>query len=251
METDDLTYYDYLSSATESGKFIYLMLEAFPQGIIISDAADKIIYANFKMAQLTGYSRKEMLGKVAAAFLHLPEQQLLLKNIVEQRSAGNYESYELFIKRRVGTPFLGHIITAPYKNIGGEITGTISIITDITVTKRVAELEALAIGATKALNSVIVSDKFGKIEWVNEGFTRLSGYYLHEVIDTKGEVLRKNMDEFESKFKEAVSLKKPMAGEFVNFNKSGMEYKVKVTFTPVLDIQGDVKDMIIIETDIT
>lgn len=251
MEAKDLTYYDYLSSATESGKFIYLILEAFPQGIVISDAADKIIYANFKMAQLTGYSRKEMLGKVAAVFLHLPEQQLRLKDIVEQRSAGNYESYELFIKRRTGTPFLGHIITAPYKNIEGETTGTISIITDITITKRAAELEALAIGATKTLNSVIISDKFGKIEWVNEGFTRLSGYHLHEVIDTKGEILRKNKDEFESKFMEAVYLKKPVASEFVNFNKSGMEYRVKVTLTPVLDMQGDVKDIIIIETDVT
>ncbi len=251
MEKSDLTYYDYLSHVSESGKFIYLILESFPQGIVINDATDKIIYANFKMAQLTGYSRKEMLGKIASIFLHLPEQQQNLKAIAEQRLLGNYESYELYIKRKTGTPFLGHIITAPYKNMDGEVNGTISIITDVTITKRNAELEALAIGATKSLNSVIITNKYGKIEWVNEGFIRLSGYRLYEVIDTKGEMLRKNNDEFISKFNEAVCQKKPVACEYINLNKEGNEYKIKATLTPILDSQGDVKDMIIIETDIS
>ena len=251
MENSDLTYYNYLSDASESGKFIYLILESFPQGIVISDTDDKIIYTNFKMAQLTGYSRKEMLGKVAAVFLHVPEQQQRLKDIAEQRLSGNYESYELYIKRKTGTPFLGHIITAPYKNMNGKITGTINIITDVTITKRNAELEALAIGATKALNSVIITDKYGKIEWVNEGFTRLSGYRLYEVIDTKGELLRKNYGEFIFKFNEAVNQKKSIACEYINLNKDGEEYKIKATLTPILDVQGDVKDMIIIETDVS
>ena len=250
MKSSDLTYYDYLSNATESGKFMYLILESFPQGVVISDAADKIIYANFKMAQLTGYSRKELLGKAVTVFLHLPEQQLRLKDILEKRSAGIYESYELYIKRQTGKPFLGHIITAPYKNFEGRTLGTISIITDITLTKRAAELEALAIGATKTLNSVIITDKWGKIEWVNEGFTRLSGYMLYELIDTKGEALRKDNDQFVSLFNEAVSQKKPVAYAYFNLDKEGKEYKVKATLTPILNAQGDVKDMIIIETDI-
>ena len=251
MKNSDLTYYDYLSDASESGKFIYLILESFPQGIVISDAADKIIYTNFKMAQLTGYSRKELLGKVAALFLHLPEQQQYLKDIAEQRLFGNYESYELYIKRKTGTPFLGHIITAPYKNLDGKITGTISIINDVTITKRNAELEALAIGATKALNSVIITDKYGKIEWVNEGFIRLSGYHLYEVIDTKGEMLRKNNNEFINKFNESVNHKKSIACEYININKDGKECKIKATLTPILDSHGDIKDIIIIETHIS
>jgi len=251
METADLTYYDYLSNASESGKFMYMIMESFPQGIVISDASDKIMYTNFKMAQLTGYSRREMLGKVAAAFLYLPEQQKRLKDIAEQRLAGNYECYELLVKRKTGTPFLGHTITAPYKNMNGEIIGTISVVTDVSITKRTAELEVLAIGATKALNSVIITDRYGKIAWVNEGFTSLSGRQLYEVIDTKGETLRKDNDEFMSRFQEAVIQKEPLAFEYFNFKKDGKEYKVKATLTPILDAQGDVKDMIIIETDIS
>lgn len=249
METAGVTYYDYLSNAPESGKFMYLIMESFPQAIVISDASDKILYTNFKMAQLNGYSRKEMLGKVAAVFLHLPEEQQRLKDIAEQRLAGNYESYELFIKRKTGVPFLGHIITAPYKNADGKIVGTISIITDITIKKRNAELEALAIGATKALNSVIITDQHGNIEWVNEGFNRLSGYQLFEVIDTRGETLRKNNEEFITSFTEAVNQKTPVACKCIYVTKEGKECHVSTTLTPVLGAGGEVKQVIIIETD--
>lgn len=251
MKTSDLTYYDYLCNASESGKFIYLIMESFPQGIVISDNEDKIIYANFKMAQLTGHSRKDMLGKTANHFLHLPENQQQLSDILKQREVGNYESYELFIKRKSGTPFLGHIITAPFKNMEGQVKGTISMITDITVAKRESELEVLAIGAAKSLNAVIITDKYGKIEWVNEGFNRIAGYQLYEVIDTKGEALRKNNNEFLLHFQEAVNKKTSVVCKYLNYSKSGKEYRVKSTLTPVLDAEGDIKEVIIIETDIS
>ena len=61
------------------------------------------------------------------------------------------------------------------------------------VTERIheQELEKLALAATQSYNSVIIADKNGKIEWVNEGFTKLTGYELNEVLNTHGELLRK------------------------------------------------------------
>lgn len=250
MLTDNLTYYDYLKNASESGKFIFSIMESFPQGIVVADGEDKIIYANLKMAQLTGYSRKEMIGKIAHIFLHFPEQQKKFKDILEQRAAGVYESYELYIKRKGAKPFLGYTITAPYMN-NGQVAGTISIVTDITIKTRNVELEALAIGATKSLNSVMIADRYGKIEWVNEGFTRLSGFQLYEVIDTKGEILRQDQDPFLEKLGQAVREKKSIAFECKYRNKSGNEYWVISNLTPVLDEYGGVKEIIIIETDIT
>lgn len=250
MLTDNLTYYDYLQSAPESGKFIFSLMESFPQGIVVTNNEDKIIYANPKIAQLTGYSRKEMTGKISHIFLHFPDQREKLKDILDQRAAGVYESYELYIKRKSGRPFLGYTVTAPYKS-NGQVAGTISIVTDITIKTRDAELQALAIGATKSLNSVIVADRYGKIEWVNEGFTKLSGFQLYEVLDTKGEFLRKDQDAFLEKLSQVVREKKSIAFECQNNNISGKEYWVISNLTPVLDEYGGVKEIIIIETDIT
>jgi PAS domain S-box-containing protein len=251
MKEEDFSYDDYLSGIPESGKFIYLVMENFPQGIVISDTEDRIVYANFKIARLTGYSRKEMIGKNASHFLHLPKQQSRLKISNEQDSPGNYESYELLVKRRGASPFHGHIMTTLYKSPEGRVMGTINIITDMTIEKREAELEALAIAATKTINSVIITDRFGKIEWVNEGFTSLSGYHLFEVIDTKGEALRKEHPVFMNAFEKAVSGKCPVAFEYLNIDKTGQPYFVKSTITPLFDEAGDVKEVIIIETDIS
>lgn len=251
METNDLTYYDYLQSAKISDKFFHSIMEGFPQGIIIANTEDEIIYANFKMAQLTGYSRRELQGKISHSFLHYPDEQEKLKTILKQRTTGSYETYELYIRRKNGSRFLAHTITAPYKD-GGSIKGTISLISDHSVLKREAELEALALGATKSLNAVLIIDKYGKIEWVNEGFTKLSGYHLYEIIDTNGELFRKEQTKlFLQKLSESVKEKAPKIFECRNYHKSGSKYWVQCTLTPIIDEHSSVREIVVTETDIT
>ncbi len=252
MSTSDVTYYDYVRDAKESGKFFYTIMENFPQGIILTNIENKIIYANLKVAQMTGYSRKELLGKISLQFLHFPNQQKILQDIMHKRITGVYENYELYIKRKNGSRFLGYILTSPYKDQDDQIIGTISIITDITMNQKDLELQILACGAAKSPNSILITDKFGRIEWVNEGFIKLSGYQLYEVIDTKGELLRpENNESFLEKLSEAIRDKKPVAHEYFNHNKAGNQYWVKSTITPVLDIHESVKEIVIIETDVS
>jgi PAS domain S-box-containing protein len=252
MSTTDFTYYDYLNDAHESGKFFYSIMESFPEGIILTNQENKVIYANPKIAQLTGYSRKELIGKLSLQFLHFPDAQKILKDIDSQRIKGVYENYELYIKRKNGSHFLGYTITSPYKDANGQVIGTINIITDISLKQKDAELQALACGVAKSLNSVLIMNKFGRIEWVNEGFTKLSGYQLFEVIDTKGEILRpENNDEFLVKLGEVIRSKKSLPHEYSNYNKLGKLYWVSSTLTPVFDVHGGLNEIIIVETDIT
>jgi PAS domain S-box-containing protein len=45
-----------------------------------------------------------------------------------------------------------------------------------------AELEELSLVASETVNSVIITDSSGNIEWVNDGFTRLTGYTSEEAV---------------------------------------------------------------------
>jgi len=253
MKQLDLTYYDFLKNAATSGKFFYSILEGFPEGIIITDKQDKIIYVNLKIVQLTGYSRRELVGKTSHLFLHFPNQQNKLKNIAANRTAGIFETYELYIKRKKGDSFMGHTITAPYKDEKDTIIGTINIVTDITISKRQYELQAIAIGATKSSNSVMILNKYGKIEWVNEGFIKMSGYELYEVIDTWGEAFKGEKEGliFLAKVREAMRKKTSVTYECRNSNKAGDKYWVISSITPTYDAQGNVKEVVVIDTDIT
>lgn len=230
------------------------VFESLSEGLVITDKESRIIFANSKIEELTGYARKEVMGKVIYMLLASSEHSFMRKQL-ERRQKNSYGSYELEMCRKDGSVFLARINMAPFRNVKGEIVGTVSAITDITLTRREEEMERLSTAATKSFNSVIIADTCGCVEWVNEGFTRLTGYELHEVQGTKGEILRKGDEEqlqqFSDLFNKLLETRQPQSYEAKNYTKSGREYWVITTLTPVLNKKGEVERVIAIDSDIT
>ena len=64
-----------------------------------------------------------------------------------------------------------------------------SVVRDITERQRVvaelsnreAEAKKLSLVAARTTNAVVLTDPQGRIEWINEGFVRLTGFELEEV----------------------------------------------------------------------
>jgi PAS domain S-box-containing protein len=117
------------------------------------------------------------------------------------------------------------------------------------------EMENLAVAATKSYNSVLITDMNGTVEWVNEGFTRLTGYTLDEVKGTNAETLRRGekagSPESPNYFNEVTIKKAPITYESKNHTKGGKEHWTITTLTPVLDKDGAVKRILAIDSDIT
>lgn len=126
---------------------------------------------------------------------------------------------------------------------------------DITARRKEEELEKLAMVAIKSYNAVTIANKDGKIEWVNDGFTKLSGYKLEDVKGTYGEILRRGKNTGLSPetdyYKIIQKQKKPLSYENKNFSKSGLEYWVLTSLTPILGETGEVEKIISIDSDIS
>jgi PAS domain S-box-containing protein len=125
---------------------------------------------------------------------------------------------------------------------------------DVTEQIHEEELEKLATAATKSFNSVIIANKKGEIEWVNDSFTRLSGYTLQEI--KQGEralfkIINDIISQREKKSNKNNGKKIPASYERECFTKGGKRYWVISTITPVLDENGEIERIIIIDTDIT
>ncbi|HEU4716762.1 MAG TPA: PAS domain S-box protein [Bacteroidia bacterium] len=137
----------------------------------------------------------------------------------------------------------------------GSVKKMIGTAQDITETILEHEMEKLATAATKSYNAVVIADSTGNIEWVNEGFSRLSGYSLEEVKNTHGEILRRGDPTGLSRqmqfYEQILRDKKPVTYEGKNFSRSGKEYWVITTLTPVLGKDGNVERIIAIDSDIT
>ncbi|MDF2437146.1 MAG: hypothetical protein K0Q95_1522 [Bacteroidota bacterium] len=137
----------------------------------------------------------------------------------------------------------------------GKVVRVIGTMQDVSERVNEEEMEKLAVAATKSNNSVIIADNDGKIIWINEGFTKLTGYTLDEVKDTHGEVLRRGSDtglsQEASFYRSVITDRKPVIYESKNIAKDGREYWVITTLTPVLNRDGAVERILAIESDIT
>ncbi len=116
-------------------------------------------------------------------------------------------------------------------------------------------MEKLSDAATKSVNCVVIADKDGRIEWVNEGFTNLTGYTIDDVKGTHGEVLSKGqstgLSRETNQYEAVIRGKKPVTYENKNFKRNGDEYWALTTLTPVLGEDGEVERIIAIDSDIT
>lgn len=242
-----------LDEKREKEELYRTVVESLSEGLIITDTEDRIVFINSKMEELSGYKKKDLQGQVAfKVFLNADDHEFFRTQLGKRHKSINYE---LKMYRSDGTFFIGRINASPYRNSKGEITGTVAAITDITFSKREEEMEWLATAATKSFNSVIIADKDGKVEWVNDGFTKLTGYNLSEVQGTQGEVLRHGdrdeLQQFQELFTRLLQTKQPQTYEAKNYTKSGREYWVITTLTPVVNNKGEVERVIAIDSDIT
>lgn len=102
--------------------------------------------------------------------------------------------------------------------------------------------------------AVIISDNTGCILWANQGFTKITGYGLEDVIGKKGESflvgplsqktpmnnIKLNMYKGES-----------VVEEMVHYRKEGTPYWAMISVTPIYNETNEITNYIAIETDIT
>jgi PAS domain S-box-containing protein len=112
----------------------------------------------------------------------------------------------------------------------------------------------LALVAGRTENAVIITDREGKIEWVNDAFSRMTGYTLEEVLGRTHvsllggpETVAATVDFMEQRIRAGEGFRT----EVLNYAKSGRQYWVAVEVQPVHDDQGRFTNFMAVETDIS
>ena len=121
---------------------------------------------------------------------------------------------------------------------------------------RASESEArkLALVASRTHNAVIITDDRGRIEWVNEGFTRITGYVPAEVLGRKPGSFLQGTDtdpETVALVRERIARGEGFQVEIVNYAKSGRRYWLAIDAQPIRDDSGALTNFIAIESDVT
>ncbi|MGE0560450.1 MAG: PAS domain S-box protein [Flavobacteriales bacterium] len=127
---------------------------------------------------------------------------------------------------------------------------------DITLIKEAeAEIRKLSLVLSKTDNAVVIADNKGNIQWINEGFKRITGYSLNEITGTHGQLLRKGrktgLVEDHPYFIKMLETKQSVSYESHNYKKNGKEYWSITTLTPLFNDNGELENIIAIDTDVT
>ncbi|MCK4662638.1 MAG: tetratricopeptide repeat protein [Bacteroidales bacterium] len=115
------------------------------------------------------------------------------------------------------------------------------------------ELEKLSIVASETDNGVMIMDAEGKIEWLNEGYTKMLGYTLNDLLKEKGDNLLKvsAYKNIKDVFRSIYNSKNPKIYESENITKSGEKKWVQTTITPILNNNKEIRKLISIDSNIT
>ncbi|GGF82342.1 PAS domain-containing sensor histidine kinase [Wenyingzhuangia marina] len=105
-------------------------------GLLEVDNDDKVLFVNQSFEEMSGFSSKELLGKVASSIFLKDESKEKLAIEHEKRKKGSSNSYELQVFTKTGEPRFWLISGAPNYNLKGEITGSIGVHLDITNLKK-------------------------------------------------------------------------------------------------------------------
>lgn len=116
------------------------------------------------------------------------------------------------------------------------------------------ELQRLSHIARETNNAVVITDVEGRIEWVNEAFTRIYGYEMQEIMGENprdflqgpetSQVVRRYM-------RMKIRRKESYKCDLVNYSKDGRKYWIRIECQPRLDAQGKHLGFFAMQTDIT
>ena len=229
--------------------------------IITMDHEGRIRQFNPAAEQTFGLKRQDVLGRNLAEVIIPPRlrdahNEGLARYLQTGKGPVLSRRIEVAAVRADGTEFPVELAISVVRIETGPLF--VAYLRDITERRRAEadsrRAEKLALVASRTDNAVIITDVHGRIEWVNDGFTRISGYAIDEAIGKKPGALLQGPDtdaatiEF---MREQLSRGEGFKTEIINYAKDGRKYWLGIEVQPIYDAAGELRNFMAIESDIT
>jgi PAS domain S-box-containing protein len=123
-------------------EFYRAILDSLGQGVVITDAHSRILYANRTMEELTGHTKSELIGSISYEMLAPKRNWPSMQRRLKERLSGKAEVYEHELVKKDGSVSWIQVKANPYRNAEGEIIGTVGTITCIDRQKNLESVNA-------------------------------------------------------------------------------------------------------------
>ncbi len=143
---------------------------------------------------------------------------------------------------------------APMRDARGKIEGGVVVLRDVTSIKRESQqIELLSKVVEGTADAVIVTDRGGRIEYVNPAFETASGYTRAEVLGRNPSILKSgaHTSEFYGDLWTSLVEGRVFRGMFINRKKSGELFFTEQTITPIRESGGVITHVVSVGKDVT
>ena len=235
------------------------LITASPRAIVMLDLEGKVKIWNPAAEQMFGWTEAEVINQPSPIELdnQLADHPTLQTNILQGQT---YSRLEFRLQKKDGAPIDIIFSAAPLSDNDGQRSGVVAVIADITEQKRQAEqvrlLQSVVVNTNDAVivtEAEPIDDPGPRIIYVNEAFTRISGYQPEEVLGKTPRILQgPKTDQAElHKVRTALSSWRPVTVEVVNYRKDGSEFWNEFSLVPVANTQGWYTHWIAVQRDTT
>lgn len=235
------------------------LITVSPRAIFMLDRAGQVKIWNPAAEKMFGWTEAEVLDRPSPIRLDDPQENCItLQNSVLQGTI--YTRVELCRQKKNGTPIDIIFSAAPLPSRDGQISGIVAVIADITVQKQQAEQVRLLQSVVVNTNDAVIITEAEPIDapgprilYVNEAFTRITGYQPEEVLGKTPRILqgpKTDMAEIQ-KVRMALARWEPVTVEVINYRKDRSEFWNEFSLVPVADPKGWYTHWIAVQRDTT
>ncbi|HRQ22676.1 MAG TPA: diguanylate cyclase [Anaerolineales bacterium] len=143
-------------------------------------------------------------------------------------------------------------LTGAFNTMSGALNDLVHNL-EMRVANRTAELRKLSVAIEQSPSVIVITNLQAEIEYVNDAFTRSTGYTFGEVKGRNLRFLKSGMTPPET-FREmwdALTVGKTWRGELANRRKDGEIYWEYTVIAPTYDAEGNVTHYVAVKEDIT
>ena len=212
------------------------ILESFAEGLLVLDKKGRLIDANKKWEEISGYQKKELVGKTTLSLARLLTHKGLTvfwRNPLKRTDGAGTVPYEVDVFKKNGE-LITVEITCHQLKTDGKIAGHLVILKDLTERRRTERESHESLEVYKSLVSHVGIGIFrvtagpaGKFLQVNHAVEEITGYSREELLQMNVEDLYVHPEERTEHIKEVLSGMPVKAREVRFKKKDGTEIIVR------------------------
>ena len=220
------------------------------------DANACYTFSSDNVQDLLGYTPAEILGKTPFDFMPSGEAERAGAEFYATAARREpFRKIDSTLRHKDGS--LRHVQTngVPFLSADGRrLLGYRGMDRDITEIKSTNDqLRKLSLAVEQSPESIVITNRLGEIEYVNNAFLLATGYSRDEVIGLNPRILNSGKTPPETYFAlwDALTRGLSWKGQFHNRRKDGSEYVEFAIITPLREPDGSISHYVAVKDDIT